>query len=315
MKFIPDAVTRKIAGQLLTVQKNSPSILFGVGVAAMVGSTVLACRATLKMDEVLDEIQAEKKQQSRVKDVIDSGDGPNGVTYTDDEAAQDLNIIKIRGVLKVIKLYAPAVIVGGIGIACLTKSHSILRDRNAALGAAYIALDTAFRSYRERVIDRYGVETDQDLVYDFEEVEVIDEETGKITQQLQIGAGDGSAYARWFDEEVGSFHAPPFANLNWAFLRGIQNWANDVLKSRGHLFLNEVYREIGLSHTNAGSIVGWVYDRNNERGDNYVSFGCFDRELTPLYSNGREGAILLDFNVDGPIWDLIDERNARDTSR
>jgi hypothetical protein len=316
MKFVPDAVSRMTAGQLLSVQKHSPTILLGVGVVSMVGSTILACRATLKMEEVLNEIEGEKHQQQRVKKLVDEGEAPEGTTYSDEEAKQDQTVIKIRGIAKVVKLYAPAVILGGIGVVCLTKSHKILSDRNTALTAAYVALDGAFRAYRDRVVDRYGEETDRDLRYDYEEVDVIDEETGKVAPMLQAAPGEPSGYARWFDGESSEcWTAPPFENHNWVFLRNNQNWANDILRSRGHIFLNEVYKMLGLSHTSAGAVVGWVYDRNNEHGDNYIDFGVFEHDSSPLYSNGRDGAILLDFNVDGVIYDLIDERNARNTAR
>jgi hypothetical protein len=315
MRFVPDAVSRMAAGQLLSARKHSPTILFGVGVVSMVGSTVLACRATLKMEEVLTEVEGEKRQQQQVKALVESDDYTGDQTYTDEEMVQDLKIIKVRGIAKVIKLYAPSVILGGVGVLCLTKSHQILRDRNAALTAAYVVLDGAFRSYRERVVDRFGEETDRDLRYDYEEVDHIDEETGKVTPMLQVAPGEPSGYARWFDDESSeSWTPPPFENHNWVFLRNTQNWANDILKSRGHIFLNEVYKMLGLSHTTAGAVVGWVYDRELG-GDNFIDFGIFDYDSSPRYSNGRENAILLDFNVDGPIYDLIDKLNERNTAK
>lgn len=317
MKFVPPAISRKITEQALLSQKHSPTILLGVGVASMVGSTVLACRATLKLDAVLTEVEADKARAQEAKAKVESGDVPEGVTYTDREMKKDLTIIIGRAAGKVIRLYAPAVILGGVGVACLTKSHKILMERNAAMTAAYIAVEKAFQTYRDRVIDRYGEETDRDLRYDYEEVSVVDEETGKITPAYRVAPGEPSGYARWFDEENDHWSAPPFGEHNWLWLRTQQNWANDVLRSRGHLFLNEVYGMIGLSHTNAGAAVGWVYDRNNPDGDNYVDFGCWGKDGgQPVeFFNGREGAILLDFNVDGPIWHLIDERNAKNTAR
>ncbi len=317
MQLIPHAIGRKIAEQALTAQKHSPTILFGVGIASMVGSTVMACRATLKLEEVLETMETDKAQAHRVKEMVTGGEVPEGTTYTDKEMKRDLAIITVRGVSSIAKLYAPAVILAGVGVVCLTRSHKILQDRNSALAAAYVAVDTAFKRYRERVVDRYGEETDRELRYGAEEVDVIDEDTGRITSEMHVAPGEPSGYARWFDETNSNWNAPPFQTHNFLFLRNQQNWANDMLRARGHLFLNEAYAMVGLTHTSAGSIVGWVYDRNNERGDNYVDFGCWDKDSgQPLeFFNGREGAILLDFNVDGPIWDLIDERNANRNER
>jgi len=311
MKFLPDTVGRKVAEQALHARKNSPTILFGVGVASMVGSTVLACRATLKLEEVFTEIEKDKKLAHSVKEKVDSGEVREDITYTDEEMKRDTAIILIRGGVKIVKLYAPAVILGGVGVVCLTKSHQILRERNAALVAAYTAVDTAFRAYRQRVVERYGEDTDREFRYGAEEVTVIDDDTGKAVDTVRVDPGEPSGYARWFDEMNPHFQAPPFDNSNWVFLRSQQNWANDLLRSRGHVFLNEVYSMLGITHTSAGSIVGWVYARGNDAGDNYIDFGCWDENGAGRDffegTNGREGAILLDFNVDGPIWDLIDK--------
>jgi len=302
MRFIPDALGRVISGQMLHAQKNAPTLLFGAGVVSMVGSTVLACRATLKLDDVLEKIERDLEAADGVRDL-------HPEEYSESDHHQDKVVIYIRGVAKVGKLYGPSIILGGIGIACLTKSHSILMERNAALTAAYVAIDKAFKAYRQRVVDRYGEETDRDLLYDFERVDVVDEETGKVTEEYRILPGEPSKYARWFDEECLNWHAPPFTEYNWVWLRNQQNWANDQLRSKGHMFLNDVYRFIGLSDTSAGAVVGWVYKRDNDRGDNYIDFGCWDQKDNPnmFFENGRDGAILLDFNVDGIIWDLIDK--------
>lgn len=314
MKFVPNAISRKVAAQALLGKKHSPTILFGAGVASMVGSTVLACRATLKLEDVLAEIDAEKTKAIRVKELVDSGQVSEGTTYTEKEMKRDLAIIYVRGVRNIVKIYAPSIVLGAAGVACLTKSHNILKERNMALTAAYIAVDEAFKTYRKRVVDRYGEDVDRELRYETEQVDIISTDDGSILSTVRAAPGEPGMYARWFDEENVNWNAPPMEEYNRLFLRNQQNWANDILRARGHVFLNEVYGMLGLSHTSAGAVVGWVYDRNNERGDNYIDFGCWDVDDQPLeFTNGREGSILLDFNVDGPIWQLIDERNARES--
>jgi hypothetical protein len=149
----------------------------------------------------LDEIAADKNQAIQVKKYVEAGKASEETTYDDIDLRQDLSVIYTRGAVKVIRLYAPAVILGGVGVACLTKSHQILKERNLALTAAYIAVDTAFKTYRERVVDRYGEETDRELRYDSEEVDIVDDETGKLVSTTKIVEGDHGMYARWFDEE------------------------------------------------------------------------------------------------------------------
>jgi hypothetical protein len=306
MKFVPDAIRRKVADQALLGRKHSPTILLGAGVVSMVGSTVLACRATLKLEEVLERAQRDLKASDGVRDLHPD-------QYSEQDQRKDTAIIYVRGVVSVARLYAPAAVLGGVGVVCLTKSHTILKERNAALTAAYIAVDAAFKNYRQRVVDTFGKDLDREMRYGQEDVDIIDEETGKIHSTTRVPEGDPGMYARWFDETNNNWNKPPFVEHNYVFLRSQQNWANDMLHSRGHLFLNEVYGMLGLAHTSAGAIVGWVYKRGNEDGDNYVDFGCWDEDGgQPLeFFNGREGAILLDFNVDGPIWQLMDELNAK----
>ena len=91
------------------------------------------------------------------------------------------------------------------------------------------------------------------------------------------------------------------------YLRRQQDYANELLKAKGHLYLNEVYDILGLPRSKAGQIVGWVYDEKNPIGDNYVDFGIYEqnRAKNRDFVNGYEKTILLDFNVDGNILDLM----------
>lgn len=296
MRFVPSAVSRKVAQQALLGRKHSPTVLFGVGVAGMVGSTVLACRATLRLEEVL-------KKTNNDLSIADSLQDPG---YSENDRDHDLMVIKVRGAVEVAKLYAPSVALGAISIGALTQSHNILSRRNAALAAAYTALDRGFALYRERVVERYGEEIDRDLRYGSETAILTDQTTGARTNLHRVGSGEPSIYSRFFDPLCSSWSKEPEYNL--LFLRCQQNYANDLLKARGHVFLNEVYAMLGIPHSKAGAVVGWVLGTSNS--DNYIDFGVFEGESQTArdFVNGREGAILLDFNVDGLIFDLIENR-------
>lgn len=292
MKFVPNAVTRKVARQILVSQKHSPTILFAAGVTGMVGSTVLACRATLKLEDVLEETQANLNTARTLQHE----------KYSEEDRKRDLAIIYARGTVKMAKLYGPAFVLGVTSIACLTSSHHILSKRNASLTAAYVALEKGFKEYQQRVEDELGPEKAEEFRYGTEEQEVKDEKTGKTKKVKRVSSNGASVYARFFDEFCRSWNKTPEYNL--CFLRAQQNYANDLLRARGHVFLNDVYDLLGIDRSQAGAVVGWII---SDEGDNFIDFGIFDGDNDKArdFVNGREGAILLDFNVDGVIFDKI----------
>lgn len=296
-KFLSDAITRGVGRQSFKLQENAPKLLFGGGVIGMVGSTVLACRSTLRLQEVLDRTQEDVRVAHAVRE-------QHGDQYSEQDEKKDIALIYVRGGAQLAKLYGPSIAIGAASIAALTKSHNMLEERNTALAAAYFALDKGFREYRSRVIEKYGEEQDQQFRYSSE---VVVEGEGKTKKQTRtrVNVDDGpSIYARFFDEYSENWSKEP--EYNRLYIKCQQQWANDMLHARGHLFLNEVYRSLGLPHSTAGSVVGWKMGND---GDDYVDFGVFINDGSDRvrdFVNGREGSILLDFNVDGVIYDKIE---------
>lgn len=296
MKLIPPVIGKTVARNVLLLEKSSPRVLFGAGVVGMVGSTILACRATLKMDEVLEKAQNDLSIARRLEHP----------SYSQRDRRKDVSVIRIRTGVSIVRLYMPAIIVGGVSIAALTYSHRVLNSRNAALTAAYAALDKGFDEYRARVVEKYGDEQDRDFRYGTREVEIVDPDDPKKTKTVtRTSLSEPSIYARFFDDISASWNRDPEYNL--IFLKCQQNYANDLLRSRGHVFLNEVYDMLGIPRSKAGSVVGWVLSKNGYT-DNYINFGIFEgkSETARDFVNGYEGAILLDFNVDGVIYDKLD---------
>jgi hypothetical protein len=261
MKLIPTSLSRVVANQGLLAKTHSPTVLFGLGIAGGVTSTVLACRATLKLEEVL----------ARAQHDLDIANSMQHEDYSDSDRKKDVAIIYTRSVVDLGRLYGPAVVVGAASISALWGSHNILTKRNAALMSAYAAVDKAFKEYRARVVEKYGEDVDRTLRYETETITVKNEETGKKETIVRAAPGAASMYARFFDEYSSSWSKDP--EVNFLFVRCQQNYANDLLKARGHIFLNEVYDMLGLERSQAGSVVGWIMGPD---GDNMVDFGLFD---------------------------------------
>lgn len=304
MKLVPVAVANKFGRQLLHLKKHSPRIAFVGGVTTGLASTVLACRATLKLSDVLYEAET---LQHKARDLRESAKTDEDVDYDEKKYTKDLTVIKVKTVLNVTKLYAPSAGLAMLSIALLTGSHVTMSRRNASVSAAYAAVDQAFEKYRERVREQLGADADRDFQYGTEVVsETIEGEDGKkktVKHTRVDSSGKPSKYARFFDELCNDWKSNP--EYNRAFLHSQQAYANDRLRMRGHLFLNEVYDSLGIPRTKEGQVVGWVLDGN---GDGFVDFGIFDDLTNPHvrdFVNGREYSILLDFNVDGLIFDKI----------
>lgn len=290
------------------IKKASPEIMVVAGVVGVVTSTVMACKATTKVNDILEET---RKQVDDVHNVLDS-DIITEEEYNNDDAKKDLAIIYTQTGVKLIKLYAPSVIVGALSITGILASHKILKKRNVALTAAYATIDRSFKEYRGRVVERFGKELDRELRYNIKAQEIeektVDKDGNETVEKKTISVVDPnmySDYARIFDNGSMGWTKDPEYNL--MFLKLQQNQANDRLRAQGYLFLNDVYDMLGIPRTKAGQIVGWIYDEENPVGDNFVDFGIYDiyNEKACDFVNGRERSIVLDFNVDGNILDMI----------
>lgn len=307
---IMNTVTRSFHRVGFKFRKHSPEILVGAGIVGVVGSAVMACKATTKLDEVLEE---PKEKIEKIHELMENPDMvPEGKEYTEEDGKKDLTIMYTQTAVKVAKLYAPAVILGTVSIAAILGGHHILRKRNLALAAAYATIDKGFKEYRGRVIERFGEELDKELKYNIKakEIEetVVNEDGSETTVKKTVNVADPNAisdYARFFDDGCNGWTKDPEFNL--MFLKDQQRYANDLLKTRGHLFLNEVYDMLGIPRCEAGQIVGWIYDEKHPVGDNFVDFGIYDlhNEKKRDFVNGYERTILLDFNVDGNILEMI----------
>ena len=306
---IMNVLNRKFGRVGFKIQKHSPEILVIAGVVGTVTSAIMACKATTKLDDILSE------SKDSIDSIHDAMEHPDELPeiYTKEDGKKDLAIVYTQTALKLTKLYAPSVILGGLSITAILTSNKILRRRNVALAAAYTAVDTGFKNYRHNVIERFGEDLDKELKYNIKAKtveETITDDNGKKKKVKEtvntVGAIDGySVYAKIYDDGCNGWTKDPEANL--MFLRRQQDAANEILQSRGHLFLNDVYEMLGIHKTAAGQIVGWVYDKNQPIGDNYVDFGIYDinHAANCRFVNGLERTIVLDFNVDGPIYEML----------
>lgn len=301
---IKNTLTRKMGKVGLKLKKHSPEILMTVGVIGTITGTVIACKATLKVNDILEE---HEKEMDKINKVVDMG-----LEYSIEDKKKDTAIVYTKTAVAFAKNYAPAAIVGCVSLTCILASNNILRKRNVALAAAYAGIDKAFKEYRSRVVERFGEKLDHELRYNIKAVEVeetvVDENGNETTVINTVEVADPNSFSPYciiYDDGFNGWSKDPEENK--FFLLQQQNYANEKLKSQGYLFLNDVYKALGAPVTKAGQCVGWIYDEKNPIGDNYIDFGILDVNSPKArdFVNGYERNIILDFNVDGDILDKI----------
>lgn len=289
-------------------KKHSPEILVVTGVVGIVTSTVLACKATMKVNDILEE---SKETIDKIHDSANKGlHTSDGEEYTQEVANRDLSIVYAQTGWKLVKLYGPAVAIGVTSIACMLGSNHILRKRNVALAAAFTAVDNSFKQYRGRLIDRFGKDLDRELRFGIKakEVEetVVDENGNEKTVTKTVNVVDPNIAhdiysVVWCEGNTGWTKN---AELNKVFLLKQQNYANDKLRMNHFVSLNEVYKMLGINPTSYGQLAGWIYTEDSSIGDNFIDFGIFnindDKKCD--FVNGFERSVILDFNCIGDAY-------------
>ena len=287
---LPTNVTRFLGGAKITLMKHSPTILLAVGIGTGVATLITACRATIR---VQPKIEGHRKTIEIIKENNEIEEDKTSLSKEYFETFKD-----------VAKEYVVPASLGAVSLASILCSHHILNGRVVGLAAAYTTCKNSFDDYRKRIVEKFGEDADENARFGVEKKTIPDEKDPKKERVIRVPdqVADVSPYACFYDNGSKGWSSDSYSRL--VFLIAQQKEANRRLAYRGHVFLNEVYDMLGHPRTSAGAIVGWLL---NGDGDGFVDFGFLDgkNEQTRDFVNGIEEAILLDFNVDGVIYDKI----------
>ena len=312
---IINKVTRTFHKGLFQLKKHSPEILVIGGTIGTVVAGVMACKATTKVSGILEEAKTkiddihafEQNEELKQKYVEKYGE-----EYTEQQGKKELAIVYAKAGFDLVKTYAPAVTVGAASITAILAGNNILRKRAAAFAAAYATVDSSFKEYRGRVVERFGKELDQELRYNIKSKEiqqtVVDEkgnETTVTTTVQEMNPGPKDEFTRIFDETSDCWQRD--SGMNFAFLMQQQNFLNEKLQRQGFLCLNDALHALGFQRSSLGQVMGWVYDEGNPDFHNVVDFGIFDKydREKCAFINGWEKSVWIQFNVDGNLLELM----------
>lgn len=292
----------KMGKTSLLAKKYSPQLLIGFGSVTFVETIVVACINTTSASEVLERHNKRMEDAKKAEEVAEPEDN-----Y---DIRKEKAVVYAHTAADMAKLYAPTIGLGALTFTCFFKAFGIMNARYTGAVAAYNLVSSAFDNYRDRVKNEMGDAADRHFMYGTEMIKTettATNEKGKTVKSKSeietIESKNVLGYSALFDRNCAEWDPNYIYNLKW--LRANETAANDILQSRGHIFLNEVYDMIGLPHTPQGAVAGWIRDCKD--GDGYVSFGLDDpnNESAKRLIDGEDNVVLLDFNVDGIIFDKI----------
>lgn len=299
------------------VKFRSPELLIGAGVVGLVGAAVVAVRRgvrwhTAAKAEIVHDLETIKKAEGSPQ-------------YTREARVRDYAQVIGKGVWSFTQIYGPSVAVGAASVVSILAGTGILRGRLAAVASAAATAQAALDRYRQRVREKLGEDSDYEFAYEVSAKKAkIKHEDGtketQVTYHLVPSSGEwmsASPYSRLWDESA--LEWSPNRELQYLTLRSLENHFNRELDVRGVVFLNDVYTALGLPMSKDAALVGWVKDYEKPKmaklaaelgrvpGDGVISFGVFENESPSAraYLSGDDDRVVLDFNVDGVIYDLI----------
>jgi hypothetical protein len=306
LNSLRDVLATKASTVALLANKHSPEILMVGGIAALFAGGVFTYRAFLEAEKTIETYKENIEVINEVRDKLNEDES---IDYDQQDYQRDLTITTVNAGVNLLRAYVPAILATGLGVGMLFKSRGILSQRNASLIAAYKLVDEAYKQYRERVREELGEDVDRYFRYGKkkdEEFTIVNKSKKEVDfsvskdEELMVESGH-SMYAKFFDDSSPQFKRDN--EMNQFFLKTQERFANQQLQARGHVFLNEVYDMLGIPRTKAGAIVGWV----SGHGDDHIDFDIYNpyNDWNRDFVNGYNTGALLDFNVDGVIYDLI----------
>lgn len=307
-KVVGKKVCKAKARTGLKLKKYSPEIFLALGIVSFGGTVVMACKATLSADDILEH---HKKKMKDINDAMKiAEEEPELYEYDEVAYKRDKAVQAFKTGVEFAKAYAPAIALGITSIGCILTSRNILYKRYLVMVTAYESTRTAFNAYRKRVIETEGEVYDQYYMYGgkletkdskatLEDGTEIDVKEAVSVDNSDITIPEDDT-ARWMKE--GNPHWDKRNNYVLMTMRALETRCTDTLRARGHIFLNEVYDLLGFDHTPIGAMVGWCL--NDPESDDFVDFGLYSKGAAD-YVNGSVHEVLLTFNHSGVIINKI----------
>jgi hypothetical protein len=316
---VGSAAKTALGGSGLFLKAHAPEIMIGGGVTGFVLTVISACKATDKAHDILEA------KEEALNDNDYAFFQENSISEKDHE--DSIRQINRNTRWALIKAYTPTATGLAVSVILVLGGYKLINGRLVKTAAAYKILEDGFGRYRENVRDIYGEEADREMLHRVrpERLAAAQEEREKnreidsdkkrgIKNKEKKGTAYQEIYSAVFDQYSDRWRRSWMPEQVWEYLKQKEREANDMLRIRKHIFLNEVYDLLGLERTEEGALVGWILTKNNP--ESKVDFGMDlipeSRKREFLTAQCNEDIWLrLHFNPDGLIYNMIDKTPRR----
>jgi len=222
------------------LKRSSPTLLTCFSVIGVVGTTVLAVKATPKAVELI-------KNDSRR-----NHDG-DPYAYT-----------KLEAVQSCWRCYIPAALVGLSTITCIIGINVLNKRNQASLASAYALLSESYQQYRKAAKTVYGDDADSKIKV-------------QMAKDTYISADGYSVYSSDLDSESEKIlcydlFSKRYFTSTMAAVLNAQYHINRNLQLRGSVSINEFYEFLGIDKIENGDDIGWSIDELMEDGIMWLDF-------------------------------------------
>ncbi len=275
----------------LWIGEHAPELFEGLGVVSIIAGVVGACKATLKVSDVLDEHNSKLRQIKICQETCPE-------EYTEIDANKDRITLTIQTTVNIVKQYIIPVLLIGSGVTSMLWGHHVLKVRLAKYAAAIVALNSEIDGYRKAADNTFFEERESNRYLD----KVEKEENRAPVKEVEISR----LYTKRPSES---------ATEAVVHLMSVQNMARALVNAGGFLSLNRVYGMLdsGIHPTDSGLVMGWMPRKGNEPmnkptlfcGNTPLNDDTFEYWRDRLDSNG---SLLIDFNIDkAPVYGRLGE--------
>lgn len=202
------------------VRDNSPALLAGTAITGVAATAYLSGKASYHLALYID------------------------VEYEGNPPPRKIDQLRLFW-----KRYIPTVVAGVTTSACVIGATKIGNRRTAAAVAAYSLTERAFTEYKEKVVEKFGENKEQQVRDEIAQDRIKNQQ---VPQAVIVANGTVLCY---------EMHTGRYFLSDMEHLRKTQNDINAKLLREMYATLSDFYYALGIDYTQSSSDIGWTSDK------------------------------------------------------